>query len=212
MNTSKNDGCFLCAPEHELIYLTDQVGLALCGLGPLLEGYSVVATTEHVRSAADNEEKKSAQFVNFATLVRSTLISRFGSCLMTEHGRLPLCINHSGTSEPHCYHAHFLLFPGAKSIEERARSFFRSTQVFDSLKTALESTQNSEEYYLLSPTPTRFLIMTRPGRMMRQFSRFLVAESLGQPELANWRRHANRNDAVSTARNLKALFGQIEGR
>src|SRR6266478_6964405 len=204
--TQQNSDCFLCTPENDLIYHSDTAAFALCGLGPIVEGYSVVATRNHARSSADLTSVEGKEFQNFAVGVRSKLTSKFDSCLMTEHGRLPVCVDSSGTSEPHCYHAHFLFFPGAGDLGENARSYFRKTDVFDYLSTALESTRSLEEYYLYSPTPSRFLIMTRPGRLIRQFSRYLVAESLGQPELADWRRHPMRSEAVSMAQILRELF------
>jgi len=204
--TVNGSDCFLCKPDDNLIYHSHVAGFALCGLGPIVEGYSVIATNKHVRSTGELTIAEEEQFQDFALGVRSQLMSKFGSCLMTEHGRLPLCVDYSGTSEPHCYHAHFLLFPGAIDIEQRARSFFRRTDDFVSLRSATEWTKSLQEYYLLSPTPTRFLIMTRPGRIMRQFSRYLVAESFGQPQLADWRRHTMRGEAISMAQNLRELF------
>jgi hypothetical protein len=201
--------CFLCDPDPELIYSSEAAsGLALCGLGPLLEGYSVVATRKHARSSSDAAVKDEPQFLDFAKTVRSRLSDRFGSCLLTEHGRVPLCIDYTGASEPHCYHAHFLLFPAARDVEAHARSFFAKTEIFTSLEAALGHARESGEYYLFSSEPTRFLIMTRPGRIIRQFSRYLVAESLGRSELANWRRYPARSDAISTACNLRELFAR----
>lgn len=207
MDTAQENGdCFLCKPENDLIYHSDTAAFSLCGLGPIVEGYSVVATRKHARSTADLASAEQKEFQDFAVGVRSRLMSKFNSCLMTEHGRLPMCVDYSGTSEPHCYHAHFLLFPGANDVEERARSFFRKTDDFISLRAAMEWTKSLEEYYLLSPTPSRFLIMTRPGRIMRQFSRYLVAESIGKPQLADWRRHTMQTEAMSMAQNLRELF------
>jgi diadenosine tetraphosphate (Ap4A) HIT family hydrolase len=202
----ENGDCFLCKPENDLIYHSDTGAFALCGLGPLVDGYSVVATRKHARSTADLTSVEEKEFQEFAVSIRARLASKFNSCLMTEHGRLPVCVDYTGTSEPHCYHAHFLLFPGVRDLEDNARSFFRKTDVLDSLSAALESAKPLQEYYLYSPTPSRFLIMTRPGRMIRQFSRYLVAESLGRPELADWRRHPMRNEAVSMVQILRELF------
>lgn len=206
MDYNSASECFLCQPESDLVYHGVAEGFALCGLGPVVDGYSVVATREHIRSTADLTDEPGQKFQNFAVDVRSRLIEKFGSCLMTEHGRLPLCADYSGTSEPHCYHAHFLLFPSVIDLEQRARSFFRKTDEFVSLGDALKFAGLAQEYYLFSTTPARFLIMTRPGRIIRQFSRFLVADSLGQPELADWRRHSNRSQASAMAQILRNQF------
>lgn len=196
------NNCFLCRPDPDLTYRCDGVGVALCGLGPLMKGYTVAATRDHVRSAADAAQS-SPGFLAFASDIRKTLTRLYGKCLMTEHGRLPVCVDVSGTSEPHCYHAHFLLFPGAPAIEDKASAHFSKVELAHSLADALLIAGRHQDYYLLSPENDRFLVMSRPGRIMRQFSRYLVAESLGCPELANWRKHQNRNAAVSAAAELK---------
>ena len=207
-SSSSITNCFLCAPDADLVYLQTDEGTALCGLGPLVPGYSVVATVNHVRSAADAALGEAPTLAPFATAVRARLIEQYGSCLLTEHGRVPVCDDVSGTTDPHCFHAHFLLFPAAPSIEGEARGYFSSVETAASLGDALILAQAHEEYFLLSGHPAEYVVMTRPGRMIRQFVRMLVSDALGQPELANWRRHANRDGAAAAAAGLRPLFGR----
>src|SRR5712692_1420988 len=118
------EGCFLCNPETGLVYWNDRTNIALCGLGPIVKGYSVVAPRSHVRSAADAAAGEAVEFLAFASEVRAKLSELYGPCLLTEHGRLPVCVDVSGTTDPHCYHAHFLMFPGVSTLEDKARSYF----------------------------------------------------------------------------------------
>lgn len=204
----KDKNCFLCNPDAGLVYKNDPAGFALCGLGPIVKGYSVVATQEHVRSAADAAARESLEFCGFVSDVRKKLESSYGPCLITEHGRLPVCIDVSGTTDPHCYHAHFLMFPRAPNIEEEARSYFARVEYASSLDDALSLARAHEEYFLLSPSDKQFAIMTRPGKIIRQFARLLVAESLGSSDLANWRLHSLREEAASTAAELRGLLAK----
>lgn len=185
------------------MYRKTSDGIALTGLGPLVPEYSVVATVGHVRSATDAVLGESPGFVKFTLALRNALIERHGSCLLSEHGRVPICDDISGTTDPHCFHAHFLVFPGAPNVEADASTFFAQVEIAQSLSDALRLARAHEEYFLLSPNPSKYLVMTRPGRMIRQFVRMLVAERLGRPELANWRRHANRDQALADARSLR---------
>jgi hypothetical protein len=198
--------CFLCDPDADLVYVSNDAGAALCGLGPVVTGYSVVSTKAHIRSAADAAAGEAPGFAAFASAVRARLSSQFGSCLLTEHGRVPACFDVSRTADPHCYHAHFLLFPAAPPLEPKARTYFARAQQASSLDVALELAASHAEYFLFSQDPSSFLVLTRPGRLIRQFARMLVAESLGRPELANWRRHSMRREAVDTAARLRPLF------
>ena len=101
-NQSGEMSCFLCRPDPTLIYCSDSVALGLCGLGPIVDGYSVLATKQHIDSAADIVQGDLQKFVEFAICVRRKLIRLFGNCLITEHGRLPVCEDVGGSSHPHC--------------------------------------------------------------------------------------------------------------
>ncbi len=203
-------GCFLCSPDPDLVYWSDATSFALCGLGPIVKGYSVVATRTHLPSAADAAAGEALEFLTFVSDVRSKLARQYGTCLLTEHGGLPACIDVSGTTDPHCFHAHFLLFPAAPAVETRALVYFANNESASSLAAALEIARSHREYFLLSPELDRFLVMTRPGRMIRQFARLLVADSIGRPELANWRHHPLRDEAASIAAELRRLFTQTD--
>jgi len=48
--------------------------------------------------------------------------------------------------------------------------------------------------------------MSRPGRFIRQFARLLVAEAIGLPQMADWARFPNREQAEATAANLRTLI------
>ncbi len=198
--------CFLCNPDPDLVYWSDSENIAMCGLGPILTGYSVVATRKHVRSATDAAAGEAPTFLAFASKARAKLEISFGQCLLAEHGRVPVCVDPSGTADPHCYHAHFLLFPGAPSIEEEAKTYFAKVRNVASLNQAMTIAAACNEYFLLSPTVQRFLVMTRPGRLIRQFVRLLVSEAMGVPELANWRIHSRREEAASMVYQLRTLF------
>ena len=188
--------------------MSDNLCFALCGLGPVVKAYSVVATRKHIPSAADAVEGDVPEFLEFALHVRAKLSNLFGSCLLTEHGRVPLCLDVSGMTDPHCFHAHFLLFPGAPDIEATACSYFARTECATSLREALAVACQYDEYFLLSAHPDRFVVMTRPGRIIRQFARLLVAEAFGRSELANWRRLSQYEEAAQTARELRNQFNQ----
>jgi hypothetical protein len=204
---SHHEGCFLCTPDAALVYYAAPDGVALCGLGPLVPGYSVVATRNHVRSAADGLVLDGPGFASFADDVRVNLAERYGSCLMTEHGRIPVCLDPGGRSEPHCYHCHFLLFPGAPSVESAARASYERVEEAHSLPEALALAKAHKEYFLFSAHRCHFLVMSQPGKLIRrQFSRFLVADAMGTPELASWRAHPDIESSTIVATELRILF------
>jgi hypothetical protein len=152
------------------------------------------------------------EFVDFATRVRNLLSDRFGSCLLTEHGRMPVCHGVVGAAERHCFHAHFLLFPSAPSILGLAVPYFASVTQHTDLRSALlEAARTNQEYFLVSPTPDQVFVMQRPIRMMRQFSRCLVAAAVGRPSHADWQAKPDVELARKYASDLRLLV-QDSGR
>jgi len=198
------DECFLCAPDPSLVYAYSTSATALCGLGPLLPGYSVIGARKHVASCAD-AASNSPEFLQFTEMVRKVLTDNFGSCMLSEHGRLPVCAPLTGAHE-HCFHAHFLLFPGAPNVTQKAKTFFAKLTAVATLSDAMNIAHSADEYFLLSPTPESYFVMTRPGKLIRQFARLLVAEAVGQPERANWMRYPEKAAAQACAQDLRKLL------
>ncbi len=194
-------GCFLCSPDPALVYAANAEAFALCGLGPLVRGYSIVATRAHVRSCADSATE-SPSLLEFTEQIRGFLGSIYGSCLVTEHGRLPVCARSEG-SGGHCFHAHFLLFPRAPDIVNACRPYFGLAEATSGLGPTMALACGRQEYFLVAPTPTECWIMTRPLLLCRQFARRMVADRLGIPEEADWAMHPKANAAESEAEHLR---------
>lgn len=197
--------CFLCRPSDELVYARSLDSYALCGLGPIVPAYSVVASMNHIGSASD-ALKEAPGLLSFAHNIRSTLTERFGSCVMTEHGRVPVCVDISGMTDVHCYHAHFLLFPAAPPVEDRAAHYFAKIFSASTLLEALSVAAEFEDYFLVSDSGHSYKVMTRPTKVIRQFSRLLISDALGCPERANWRKFPERERASASAQELRSAF------
>ena len=191
--------CFLCSPDEALVYSRTAVGTALCGLGPIVKNYSVVGTSLHVRSAADALMSGTDAFLSFAEEIRAFLITQHGSCLLTEHGRVPVCATVLGEHESHCFHAHFLLFPSGPDVMGQVAKRCELFSTANSLTNALSSVGDLPEYFLISPSPQNHRVFRSMGRLPRQFARHLVATELGFPELADWRSHAGCSNAKQAA-------------
>lgn len=191
--------CFLCRPDESLVFDRSQEGVALCGLGPIVNGYTVVGTSVHVKSAADAVTAGMDGFLEFAESVRAFLTHRYGSCLMTEHGRVPVCTSVRRAHEAHCFHSHFLLFPGCGDVTADALAYCELVTSASNLKEALRCADQLPEYFMVSPSPGTCCVLRGRGLVPRQFARYLVASNLGLPELADWRLEPNYSVASDTA-------------
>lgn len=198
-------GCFLCEPDQELVFLRGEDSIALSGLGPIVPHYGVVASRAHIPSAADAQRAG----LNIAATARR-LVEAFNArdmrCVVAEHGRVPVCAERIG-QERHCYHAHLLVFPGAKLPDMDVTAIFGSTNTYPTFDEALRHAPVDGEYYLLSDNLEETIVHTVPHGVPRQFLRALIAANEGRPELADWRAYPDQEIALKYAAELRKLFG-----
>lgn len=129
--------CFLCAPPRDLLFFECADFFALAGLGPVVDGYSILAAKSHIRSMADLPNSLRKQRDLLVQNLAGQLSQKYGSCLVTEHGRMAACVEDADGHDAHCFHAHFLLFPGARDISGTARSYFSYSESFSEMEPAM---------------------------------------------------------------------------
>jgi diadenosine tetraphosphate (Ap4A) HIT family hydrolase len=112
--------CFLCRPDQRLIFAETPAYLAMCGLGPIVPGYSLVATKAHIPSMADLDRAGREALSAFLEQVSRLLGAEYGSAAVAEHGRVPICDFLTENADGHCYHAHLLMFPDAPPMLARS--------------------------------------------------------------------------------------------
>jgi len=201
-------GCFLCSPDHRLIYWRSANFIALSGLGPVTPGYSLISTAAHTKSMADVDSRHTLERADALRLIRNRLSRVYkGPCLVTEHGRVPLCRDEDDQQhDAHCFHAHFLVFPCAPDISSLVATYFAHVHKFQKLDDAMEHAAAFSGYVLISPRVDEFSIFTGPLNLPRQLARKLVAHAIGRPDLANWRSQPNWDATIHTALSLIENF------
>lgn len=187
--------CFLCFPREDLVFDRCASGIAFAGLGPITDGYSIVATPRHVRYLSELSWAHLVEYLQFIEKIRSFLEGLYGSCLITEHGNTAFCADYSAG---HPFHPHSLMFPRAKSILASAIEYFKH---YEQVSTLLEVVKiaGQRQYLLASPNSREYYVFFPANGMPRQFARALVAEQCRQPELASWRDHPNLDRALRDA-------------
>ena len=202
--------CFLCRPNAALLVNVGLVGYLMAGLGPLADGYAVVATHQHLRGLAEVAAEARRQYAEFAQQAASMLVERFGGCLVVEHGNMAVCgIAEEGRE--HCFHPHFLLIPDARCNTDSFLDYFgEHKHPFNTLAEAINFGVEKGQYVLVGKATGPFYICLPTGELPRQFARALVAEQLGVEELASWRDSPNPDWALSNAFELRKLAVQHE--
>jgi hypothetical protein len=197
--------CFLCHPDQRLVFAETHAYLAMCGLGPILPGYSLVASKAHIPSMADLDSAGRAALSGFLERVGSLVTTEYGPPAIAEHGRVPICDFLTDNADGHCYHAHLLLFPAAPPMVAEALKQTERWGHAESLSSALELAATKEHYLLIGDRDAPgFDVLAPPDPPVRQFARTLVAAATGRPELADWRKFPDHASAVEYAAALRA--------
>lgn len=198
---NETDGCFLCQPDPSLVHTTSDSFYAMFALGPLRLGYSLIAAREHVPSMFDLDPAAAEELARFTVAVRRRLWPLFGRVVVTEHGRVPPCLNaFVHTHEPHCLHAHRLVFTGVS--EMRLGSAALGVRRFASYADARKKFRDRGQYLYLEGPDGNCELTSVSGPITRQFFRRLAAAMLGEPELADWRAHPREELMWAAARRL----------
>jgi len=179
--------CFLCRPSATLLVHVGTAGYAIAGLGPLADGYTVVATQGHLQGLAAASTELRTAYSDYTETLAKALTARYGACFIVEHGNMAVCgIEAEGRA--HCFHPHFLLVPDARCSLDPFNEYFGSGhQMFDSLIDAVSFGADRGQYVLAGQFPGPFAVYLPQGELPRQFARALLAEQLGVDDRASWR-------------------------
>lgn len=166
----------------------------MLGLGPIGEGYSLIASKDHRPSMLDLPRTMIEPAEEFTTAVRARLAQHYGEAVIAEHGRIPPCVNGALQHEPHCLHAHRLVFPGLATLDlEDAGHGSLRVKHYDSFREAREKFADPGQYLYVERADGTCQVASVFGFVPRQFLRSAAAQALGTPQLADWRSYPNPN-------------------
>ena len=207
---SHREDCFLCHPSAQLLAYAGKECYTMAGLGPPCDCYALIATYQHGPIPAPGDPAQLETIAEYAEITQRILSENFGSCVLAEHGKMPVC-NPNRPIGSHCFHPHFLLFPGAPDPLPEFEDYFSSKgDRFETLRDALRHAVTLPGYLLGSSRPGQYTIFPTENGLPRQFARMVVADSLGHPDLASWQAHPNGEWAIRNAEVLRRLLTSNE--
>ena len=194
------EACFLCESFHPWTYEESDSFVAMLGLGPIGEGYSLIAAREHVASMLDLDQDMAAELMEFTERVRARLRPHYGECVVTEHGRIAPCLSaYARAFEPHCLHAHRLVFPGHDRVGlGQLYPGFGATP-HESFFDAHRFCEYEGQYLYAEDADGSCEIVAVRGPVPRQFFRRLIAARIGAQERVSWEAFPSL-DVVEAAR------------
>lgn len=194
------EGCFFCERSDDrlnrVLYETEHF-YALLGLGPIVEGYTLLVAKEHTRSMYDLPDDKRADYLAEKNKLKQLIIDTYGSSvIVTEHGRVQACvIEDEEAHDKLCYHAHQLFFPVAADLSalDREGPFTKVFEGSSLFNLPASDLQDHDEYLLFENQEGRVFVFKVNGKCPRQYMRYLVARAVGKTELASWQRYPERD-------------------
>jgi len=190
--------CFLCSPDSSLVYSVGNSCFAMLGLGPIVEGFSLIATKEHIPSMMDLSADNVGELCELTSNVRERLSAAYGEVVMTEHGRVAPCLLNRKQSEGHCFHAHRLVFPWTGDLTSFLSRYGLELHEYRDFIECHQEFEWEAEYLYYERQDGTCIIAAAPPRLARQFFRLRIAEAIGQPELADWMEYP-RLDVIEAA-------------
>jgi diadenosine tetraphosphate (Ap4A) HIT family hydrolase len=116
--------CRFCNPpeKERILYESDNFYVML-SLGPIVEGYALLVSKQHIGCCAEIPEELSFEFESLYTKIRSLLVSEYGSCISYEHGKAGSCLVPTEGSK-HCFHSHMHFVPVNIQLNEIVQKDF----------------------------------------------------------------------------------------
>ena len=187
-------------PDEHLVYLREGSFFAMLGHGPIGRGYSLIASTAHVPSMLDLDASSAEELIVFTDRVRSLLRLHYGEAVITEHGRVAPCVSEvTRRYEPHCLHAHRLVFPGQDQINLHVELPEQEIRLFASFGDARKEFRWPGQYLYAEGSDGACQLAVAPRRLPRRLFRTIMARRRGEPQLASWEKHP-RLEEVEAAR------------
>lgn len=197
--------CFLCDPEPEFTWAESDHFRAVLGIGPVGEGFTLIAAREHLPSMLDLSQSHVRELNDFTNLVRERLGKIYGDTVLAEHGRVAACVEPmTRAHEPHCLHAHRLVFPNIRQLELSEAAPGMEIQRYNDFELAHDY-YNDCGQYLYVEDDRGVQIGRIEGRLPRQFLRAIIALKRGCPELADWRRRPGFHEVEAARRALAVV-------
>lgn len=185
LRTSPMDECRFCTrPDPDRIILWTEHCYVMLSLGPLVEGYTLILSREHVDCCAAITPPAMTEFTRLERAVVEAQIRVYGKHLRYEHGRAGACLP-TAEGERHCHHAHLHCVPIALDLKTTIGASFPIRRLKGWPEVAAYYASSGTPYLLVSEEKG-FAYFEAEGRVPRQYLRRLVAAGLGKPQLADW--------------------------
>ena len=198
--------CFLCEPEGWRVIHSGRKIQIVAGLGPLVEGYVLLAPMEHIPTTVEMPADVFAEFSAAEDLLRTALKNQYGPGYTAyEHGRLGSCrvAEHAGAVNTFCFHAHRVYIPGRVTLPS-IDTVFEKSQLVRSAEEFRRWSHGPYVYYEVGP-PTEGRLLGGATTVPSQFMRRSITAARGRTDW-DWSADLKLPDVIQAVRALRGEF------
>lgn len=198
---------FCCPPEKErILYITEHF-YVMVSLGPIVEGYLLIVSKEHIGACLHLPEEYIEEFLRLKNKVKQILTDEYGGCIFYEHGKVGSCLI-EGKDHIHCFHAHLHCIPALLELNEDIEKELNGNS-YESFYDCYNGMRGKDRYLYIEDSK----IMTYcPERKLRsQYLRYKLAEKAGEPERWDWVKMQNWPLIEKSIERLKPRFNESAG-
>ena len=194
--------CRFCnPPEPERILYQTEHFYVMVSLGPIIEGYLLIITKEHIGACLNIPESLFEEFLSVKEKVREILTNEYGHCLFYEHGKIgsSLTIN----DHFHCLHAHMHCIPSSIQLNDyisKDIAGIEHSNIYD----CYNYMKGLEKYLLVEDN--RIMTYVPTGSIRKQYLRYMLAKHLNVENRWDWVNNQNWELIDKSIKRLKPVF------
>lgn len=193
---------FCLPPEKERIIYTTENFYVMVSLGPIVEGYLLIISKEHIGACLHLPVEYMEEFCSLKDRVYNILMEVYGACIFYEHGKLGSCVS-EGEEHIHCFHAHLHCIPAKVDLNFIIEQEMTG-QRYQSFSDCYGEMKDVNKYLYVEDES----IMTyQPqGKLRRQYLRYKLAEAQGLTNRWDWVKNQNWPLIEQSITKLKPYF------
>ena len=197
--------CRFCNPPEpeRILYETDNF-YVMVSLGPIIEGYLLIVTKEHIGACLNIPDNLFEEFLFIKKKVKRVLLNVYGACLFFEHGKIGTSLT-MGEDHKHCLHAHLHCIPTNFQLNKVVGQDFAS-HLFETMNECYESMKGIDKYLFIEDEVIKTYVPE--FKIRKQYLRYKLALSLNHKDRWDWVQNQNWDLINKTIIRLKPCFNE----
>lgn len=204
---NKVQGCRFCfLSESEIVLKETQNFYALPTVGSMVEGYLLLNPKSPLPSLGSMNVRSIGEFLSLKEEIKNALAHIYGGVIFFEQGRVGVCIALPGEDKTTCHHAHLHCVGVNVDLSKRiCEDGYRPIKISE-WGEVIDLAEKYPHYLYYENMENMYFFPATS--VPPQYLRFILAEALGIPDAADWRKAPNWENIRNTVKKLSLQFSK----